>query len=120
MSRVGPGVNFRPFWVLRVELGMEDYGTLLRGVGLLRRPGQWRHVLRLVSAWHWLGRQCVSGPRRTIRRRPTSIYVHIHVGSHGVRSKVDGRRDVARNVMCAAGVRGRDVFSATPDGCLEQ
>ena len=56
--------------ILRVELGMEDYGTLLRGVGLLRRPGQWRHVLRLVSAWHWLGRQCVSGPRRTIRRRP--------------------------------------------------
>ena len=24
VSRVGPGVNFRPFWVLRVELGMED------------------------------------------------------------------------------------------------
>ena len=28
VSRVGPGVNFRPFWVLRVELGMEDYGAL--------------------------------------------------------------------------------------------
>ena len=46
--------------------------------------------------------------------------LQVHVGSHGVRSKVEGRRDVARNVMCAAGVRGRDVFSATPDGCLEQ
>ena len=34
-----------------------------RGVGLLHRPGQERHVLRLLCVWSWLGRQCVPDPR---------------------------------------------------------
>ena len=40
VSRVGPGVNFRPFWVLRVnvELGMEDYGALQKSPSCMVEP----------------------------------------------------------------------------------
>ena len=38
VSRVGPGVNFRQFWVLRVELGMEDYGALQKSPSCMVEP----------------------------------------------------------------------------------
>ena len=58
-----------------------------RGVGLLRRPGQGRHVLRLVCAWSWLGRQCVPVPRavQSVRlqlpRHLVCAWPTLHVGS---------------------------------------
>ena len=38
VSGVGPGVNFRLFFVLRVELGMEDYGTLQKSPSCMVEP----------------------------------------------------------------------------------
>ena len=58
--------------------------SLQRGV---RRPGQERHVLRLVCVWSWLGRWCVPGPRavQSVRlqlpRRQVCAWPTLHVGS---------------------------------------
>ena len=63
-----------------------------RGVGLLLRSGQERHVLRLVCVWSWLGRRCVLGPRavQSVRlelpRRQVCTWPTLHVGSLDSRS----------------------------------
>ena len=70
--------------IARTRVGYGAGVSLQRGVGLLPRPGQERHVLRLVCVWSWLGRWCVPAVqpvRLQLPQRQVCAWPTLHVGS---------------------------------------